>query len=60
MHPVCLWENDRFTPSEDAPSGENRGLTLREGRQKYKRRGAVRPDLVPYSTKRNSQNRGEE
>lgn len=58
--PVCWWENDVFTPGEDQPSDENRGLTLREARKKFKRYGAVRPDLTRYSTKRYSQNRGEE
>ena len=47
--PVCLWENDVFDPAEDAPSDENRGMTLREGRENYRRYGAVRPDLVKYA-----------
>lgn len=29
--PVCFWENDVFDPDEDAPSDENRGMTLRQG-----------------------------
>ena len=47
--PVCLWENDVFDPAEDAPSDENRGMTLLEGRENYRRFGAVRPDLVQYA-----------
>ena len=47
--PVCLWENDVFDPAEDAPSDENRGMSLREGRENYRRYGAVRPDLVQYA-----------
>jgi len=47
--PVCLWENDVFDPAEDVPSDENRGMTLREGRENYRRFGAVRPDLVQYA-----------
>ena len=47
--PVCLWENDVFDPAEDAPSDENRGMTLREGRENYRRYGAVRPDLVQHA-----------
>jgi hypothetical protein len=47
--PVCLWENDVFDPAEDAPSDENRGMTLLEGRENYRRYGAVRPDLVQYA-----------
>ncbi|WP_363316688.1 methylated-DNA--[protein]-cysteine S-methyltransferase [uncultured Dysosmobacter sp.] len=49
--PVCMWENDVFSPGEDQPSGENRGMTLREGREAYRRLGAVREDLVPYARK---------
>lgn len=44
--PVCYWENDVFDPGETAPSDENRGMTLLEGRENYRRYGAVRPDLV--------------
>ena len=47
--PVCLWENDVFDPGEDDPSDENRGMTLRQGRENYRRYGAVRPDLVQYA-----------
>ena len=46
--PVCFWENDLFDPGEDDPSDENRGMTLRQGRENFKRYGAVRPDLVQY------------
>ncbi len=44
--PVCFWENDVFTPGEDEPSDENHGLTLRQGRENYRRWGAVREDLA--------------
>lgn len=47
--PVCFWENDVFDPGEDAPSDENRGMTLRQGRENYRRWGAVRQDLVPFT-----------
>ena len=47
--PVCFWENDVFDPGEDAPSDENGGMTLRQGRANYKQYGAVRPDLVRYA-----------
>ena len=47
--PVCFWENDVFDPGEDDPSDENRGLTLRQGRENYRRWGAVRPDLVVHA-----------
>ncbi len=47
--PVCLWENDVFDPGEDDPSDENRGMTLLQGRENYRKWGAVREDLVPYA-----------
>ena len=47
--PVCFWENDVFDPGEDAPSDENRGMTLRQGRENYRKWGAVREDLVQYT-----------
>ncbi len=46
--PVCLWENDVFDPGEDQPSDENHGMTLRQGRETFRRLGAVRKDLVGY------------
>ena len=47
--PVCLWENDVFDPGEDDPSDENRGMTLRQGQENYRKWGAVREDLVQYA-----------
>lgn len=47
--PVCMWENDVFDPGENAPSDENHGMTLREGRENYKKYGAVREDLRAYA-----------
>ena len=47
--PVCYWENDIFDPGEDAPSEENRGMTLRQGREIYRKWGAVREDLVRHA-----------
>lgn len=49
--PVCFWENDVFDPGDDQPSDENRGMTLRQGREVYRRLGAVCPDLIPYVRK---------
>ena len=46
--PVCFWENDVFDPGEDDPSDENGGMTLRQGRENFRKYGAVRPDLVRY------------
>ena len=47
--PVCCWENDVFDPGEDAPSDENCGMTLRQGRENYQKGGAVREDLVRHA-----------
>lgn len=47
--PVCFWENDVFDPGEDDPSDENRGMTLRQGRENYRKWGAVREDLVGFA-----------
>ena len=47
--PVCFWENDVFDPGEDDPSDENGGMTLREGRENFKKYGAVRPGLVRHA-----------
>ncbi|MEY8259925.1 methylated-DNA--[protein]-cysteine S-methyltransferase [Oscillospiraceae bacterium 50-60] len=46
--PVCFWENDVFDPGEDQPSDENRGMTLRHGREAFRRLGAVREEFLPY------------
>lgn len=46
--PVCFWENDIFDPAVDAPSDENHGMTLRKGRENFRKYGAVRPDFVPH------------
>lgn len=43
--PVCLWENDVFTADDNEPSDENRGLTLREGQQNYRKYGICDPGL---------------
>ncbi len=47
--PVCFWENDVFDPGEDDPSDENGGMTLRQGRENFRKYGAVRPDLVRHA-----------
>ena len=46
--PVCFWENDVFDPGEDQPSDENRGMTLAEGREAYRRLGAVREEFLQH------------
>lgn len=44
--PVCCWENDVFLCTEEEPSDENHGQTLREARAAWRRFGAVREDLA--------------
>ena len=46
---VCISENDEIATGEDTPSDENRGLTLRQGRENFARFGAVQPDLVRHA-----------
>lgn len=46
--PVCFWENDVFDLGEDQPSDENRGMTLRQGREAFRWLGAVREELLPH------------
>ena len=46
--PVCFWENDLFDPGEDDHSDENHGMTLCQGRENYRKYGAVRPDFLRY------------
>ena len=46
--PVCFWENDLFDVGEDTPSDENHGLSLRQGRENFRRYGAVLPRLAQY------------
>lgn len=49
--PVCFWENDVFDPGEDQPSDENHGMTLRQGRDAFRRLGAVRKEFLQYVRK---------
>ena len=46
--PVCFWENDVFDPGADSPSDENHGMTLRQGRENYRKYGAMRPDFLRH------------
>lgn len=43
---ICWWENDRFLRSEDDPSDQNHGITLREGRQNVASCGISDPKLI--------------
>ena len=45
--PVCWWENDVFTQSDDEPSDENRGISINQARQNYKDCGLFSPDFTP-------------
>ena len=46
--PVCYWENDVFITSDDEPSDENHGITLKEGRENYKVLGACSKERLIY------------
>ena len=46
--PVCYWENDVFITSDDEPSDENHGITLKEGRENYKIFGACSKERLIY------------
>ena len=50
--PVCLWEIDGFITSDDEPSDQNHGLTLKKARENYAACGAVLPQLAKYSIRR--------
>jgi hypothetical protein len=46
---VCYWEDDGHDlDSSDEPSGCNGGLTLRQGRENFRRLGACEPEMVQY------------
>lgn len=49
--PVCMWENDVFTASDDEPSDENHGLTLDQGRKHYKTFSVCDIQLARYARK---------
>lgn len=49
--PVCFWENDVFDPGEDQPSDENQGMKLSDGREAYKKLGAVQEKFLKYVRK---------
>ena len=57
--PVCFWENDLFTQSDDEPSDENHGMTLNEARKNYARIGACRPEMLQYVRKPTDEERAE-
>lgn len=46
--PVCFWENDVFTISDDEPSDENHGMTLNQGRKAFRQLGAVQERFLQY------------
>jgi hypothetical protein len=47
--PVCFWEDDgKDLDSLDTPSGCNHGLTLRQGRENFRRVGACELEAAEY------------
>lgn len=49
--PVCCWENDVFITSEEEPSDENGGMTLRQARAQYWQSGACHEKHLQYTRK---------
>ena len=49
--PVCYWENDAFIVSDNEPSDENHGMTLKAGRDNYKAFGACSKDMLIHVRK---------
>lgn len=46
--PVCFWENDVFVTSDDDPSDENHGISLRKARENYRSFGACVRTMLRY------------
>jgi hypothetical protein len=47
--PVCFWEDDGHDHHDlDGRSGCNHGLTLRQGRDNFRRLGACEPEMIRY------------
>lgn len=46
--PVCFWENDVFVTSDDEPSDENHGSSLRKARENYRSFGACAHTMLRY------------
>ncbi len=46
---LCYWEADGHDlDRQDDPSGCNQGLTLRQGRDNFRRLGACEFEMIPY------------
>lgn len=46
--PVCFWENDAFLSSDNEPSDQNHGMTLKEAKDNYLQFGASSKDMLCY------------
>ena len=46
--PVCFWENDVFVTSDDEPSDENHGISLRTAHENYRSFGACAHTMLRY------------
>ena len=44
----CLWENDVFVTSDDEPSDENHGISLRTAQENYRSFGACARTMLRY------------
>lgn len=43
---ICWWENDPFIQSDDEPSDQNHGMTLKQAKENYKKYGISAPHLL--------------
>ena len=50
--PVCFWENDVFVTSDDEPSDENHGISLRTAQENYRSFGAYARTMLRYVRRR--------
>ncbi len=58
--PICFWEDDGQDIDElDEPSGPNHGITLREGRENFKRFGACEEAMIKHVLKPEDRNQFE-
>lgn len=46
--PVCFWEYDPFTVSDDEPSCSNHHISLRDARSNFKDFGACEASMLPH------------
>lgn len=48
---ICWWENDPFIQSDNEPSDQNHGLTLKQAKENYHKHGISAPHLLKHWAK---------